>query len=186
MENNPNALSVIQLVALVEAGKFPIGCVGSDDLAQRLYDAWSVLIARSCVHARQAAIARRDINQAMSEMGNNQGGYHLMERCLEQMQAQEGVDAPAIVLTMQFGVELRDLYQVFDHEVILAHLDEFIRSMEGAYHSMADRGGSAFNGDVRLQLEVLRNQITQQRNAVSLLRALLGFLPTEACKGAAS
>lgn len=183
MENNTNTLSVMQLVALVEAGKFPIGCVGSDDQAQRLYDAWSVLIARSCVHARQAAIARRDINQAMSEMGNNQGGYHLMERCLEQMQAQEGVDAPLVVLTTQFGEELREMYREFDHVSILAHLDEFVGSMESMRRSVAELEGIALAAE---EAQELTARVKLLRDAVSLLRALLGFLPTEACKGAAS
>lgn len=183
MENNTNTLSVMQLVALVEAGKFPIGCVGSDDQAQRLYDAWSVLIARSCVHARQAAIARRDINQAMSEMGNNQGGYHLMERCLEQMKAQEGVDAPPVVLTMQLTEELHEMYREFDHESILAHLDEFVGSMESMRRSVAELEGVAFAAE---EMQAVTARLKLLRDSVSLLRALLGFLPTEVCKGVAS
>lgn len=183
MENNASALSVMQLVALVEAGKFPIGCMGSDDLAQRLYDAWSVLIARSCVHARQAAIARRDINQAMSEMGNNQGGYHLMERCLEQMKAQEGVDAPPVVLTMQLGEELREMYQEFDCDGVMSRLGALILAQEGMHREMVECDEFAMTAE---ESHAIAERIKSLRDTASLLQALMGFLPTEACKGVAS
>lgn len=106
MDINANNLSLSQLVALIEARQFPIGVDFTDPLARRLYDACSVLMCHASVAGRQASIACRYINTAMSEMGNNQGGYYHLKKCLEEMNAQMQGETAAVVLCQQYQEEL--------------------------------------------------------------------------------
>lgn len=115
MEITANHVNVEQLVALVEARQFPIGVDFTDPLAQRLYDGWSVLMCHASIVGRQASIARRHINTAMSEMGNNQGGYYHLRKCLEEMNAQEQSETPSVVLCQQYQTELTDALADFAH-----------------------------------------------------------------------
>lgn len=109
MEITANHVNVEQLVALIEARQFPIGVDFTDPLAQRLYDAMAVLMCQASIACRQASIARRYINTAMSEMGNNQGGYYHMKKCLEEMNAQGQGETADVVLCKQYREELNDV-----------------------------------------------------------------------------
>lgn len=109
MEITANHVNVEQLVALIEARQFPIGVDFTDPLAQRLYDSMAVLMCQASIACRQASIARRYINTAMSEMGNNQGGYYQLKKCLEEMNAQGQGETADVVLCKQYREELNDV-----------------------------------------------------------------------------
>lgn len=109
MEITANPVNVEQLVALIEARQFPIGVGFTDPLAHRLYDAMAVLMCQASIACRQASIARRYINTAMSEMGNNQGGYYHLKKCLEEMNAQGQSETADVVLCKQYREELNDV-----------------------------------------------------------------------------
>jgi hypothetical protein len=134
MEISANNVNVEQLVALIEAGQFPIGVDFTDPLASRLYDACSVLMCHASIKGRQASISRRHINTAMSEMGNNQGGYYHLKKCLEEMNAQEQGETPAVVLCQQYSKELTE------HLAEFGSINSLVAAMRGSAKRMSDRG----------------------------------------------
>lgn len=134
VEPNTNHVNIEQLVAFLEARQFPIGVDFTDPLARRLYDACSVLMCHASINGRQASIARRHINTAMSEMGNNQGGYYHLKKCLEEMNAQEQGETPAVVLCQQYSKELTE------HLAELGSLDSLVGRMRASAERMALRG----------------------------------------------
>ncbi|WP_421238544.1 hypothetical protein [Aeromonas enteropelogenes] len=109
MTASSNHLNFEQLIALVEAGKFPIGVSCADPMTARLYDAWTKLMCHSSRAGRQASIAYRHIDSAMSDMGNNQGGYYHLKKCLEEMKAQDTNETADVVLCRQYHEELNDV-----------------------------------------------------------------------------
>lgn len=108
MTASSSHLNFEQLIALVEAGKFPIGVSCADPMTARLYDAWTKLMCHASRAGRQASIAYRHIDNAMSEMGNNQGGYYHLKKCLEEMNAQDTNEAAAVVLCGEYNENLND------------------------------------------------------------------------------
>lgn len=178
MEITANHINVEQLIALVEARQFPIGVDFTDPLAQRLYDACSVLMCHASVAARQASVARRYINLAMSEMGSNQGGYYNLKKCLEEMNAQEQVETPSVVLCQQYSSDLGDLlndYQPFD---VLDELHRTATLIEKCSEQIcglmpldAMPGESVFSLDCEVKVI---------RTGAAMARALLSLLPLAA------
>lgn len=134
MEISANHVNIEQLVALIEARQFPIGVNFTDLLAHRLYDACSVLMCHASIAGRQASIARRHINTAMSEMGNNQGGYYHLKKCLEEMNAQEQGETPSVVLCQQYSKELTE------HLAEVGSINSLVTAMRGSAKRLAERG----------------------------------------------
>lgn len=157
MEISASHVSIEQLVALIEARQFPIGVDFTDPLARRLYDACSVLMCHASIAGRQASIARRHINTAMSEMGNNQGGYYHLKKCLEEMNAQEQGETPDVVLCQQYSQELSE------HLVELGSINAVVSGMHEAASYLVERGGA--------------DDAEKIRRAIALIRVLGDFLP---------
>lgn len=134
MEISANHINIEQLVALIEARQFPIGVDFTDPLACRLYDARSVLMCHASISGRQASIARRHINTAMSEMGNNQGGYYHLKKCLEEMNAQEQGETPSVVLCQQYSAELTECLAEF------GSINSLVGGMRRAAMGLKERG----------------------------------------------
>ncbi|MGY3910770.1 hypothetical protein ACW5XW_02815 [Aeromonas piscicola] len=156
MEISANHVGVEQLVALIEARRFPIGVDFTDPLANRLYDACSVLMCHASIAGRQASIARRHINTAMSEMGNNQGGYYHLQKGLEEMNAQEQSEAPSVVLCKQYSAELTELLAEY------GSINSLVTGMRNAATGLKERG--------------LVDWAEEMSDGAQVIKALLGFL----------
>lgn len=165
MEISASHVSIEQLVALIEARQFPIGVDFTDPLARRLYDACSVLMCHASIAGRQASIARRHINTAMSEMGNNQGGYYHLKKCLEEMNAQEQGETPAVVLCQQYSKELTE------HLAEFGSINSLVSAMRGSAKRLSDR--------------LLLDEAEEMSDGAMVIKALLEFVskvsPANSC-----
>ncbi|MNR11052.1 hypothetical protein D3C85_1273340 [compost metagenome] len=171
MEISANHINVEQLVALIEARQFPIGVDFTDPLARRLYDACSVLMCHASVAGRQAAIARRHINTAMSDMGNNQGGYYHLKKCLEEMNAQEQGETATVVLCQQYQEELNEVIPAAI--AIMTDLSAIADGMQRLAPGLMDALGQADEAPTFGQ--GLKDTTAILRTAVDLLKALMEF-----------
>lgn len=180
MEITANHVNVEQLVALIEARQFPIGVDFTDPLAQRLYDACSVLMCHASVAARQASIARRHINTAMSEMGNNQGGYYHLKKCLEEMNAQEQVETQSVVLCQQYSEELSELItHVPPIEVVddLRRVADLMERLQGLVNRLARNVPAGESPDLTVDIATIRR-------GADLINGLASYLPIAALAAA--
>lgn len=171
MEISADHINIVQLISLIEAGQFPIGVYFTDPLANRLYDACSVLMCHASIAGRQASIARRHINTAMSEMGNNQGGYYHLKKCLEEMNAQEQGEAAAVVLCQQYQEELNDIIPAA--KVAAFHLKDFAADLESIMPSlMVAPGLDAYAKELEQRGRAL---VLLVRDSADLLEQLMAF-----------
>ncbi len=174
MEITANHVNVEQLVALIEARQFPIGVDFTDPLAQRLYDAMAVLMCQASIACRQASIARRYINTAMSEMGNNQGGYYHMKKCLEEMNAQGQGETADVVLCKQYREELNDVVPAAKTMVIA--LRDFAANFSSVMPMLATAPGlEAHAKELEWHGTAL---ISLLRDSADLMEQLMGFNAT--------
>lgn len=181
MEITANHVTVEQLVGLIEARQFPIGVDFADPLAQRLYDAMSVLMCQASIAARQSSIARRYINTAMSEMGNNQGGYYHLKRCLEEMNAQGQGETADVVLCKQYLEELNDV--IPGAKVVAAGLKDFAANLSSVMPELtAAPGLEAYAKDLGWHGEAL---IGLLRDGADLLEQLMAFATPAVLPGSA-
>ncbi|MGL4710767.1 MAG: hypothetical protein ACRCWH_21455 [Aeromonas veronii] len=129
MEITAKPVSVEHLVALIEARQFPIGVDFADPLAQRLYDAMSVLMCQASIAARRASIARRYIKDAMRnmEVAEEFCSYPLLKECLEEMNAQGQSETADVVLCKQYREELNDVIPAA--KVVAAGLRDFAANL---------------------------------------------------------
>ncbi|MGL5306155.1 hypothetical protein [Aeromonas veronii] len=178
MEITANPVNVEQLVALIEARQFPIGLDFTDPLAQRLYDAMSVLMCHASIYGRQASIARRYI-ATRAEMEISQGGYNSLKRCMEEMNAQaleaEGNKA-TVVLCQRYSEELSDLLSHFHPvEVIddLRCVADLMGRLQGLVNHLARNIPAGESPDLTID-------ITAIRKGADLLEGLMGYLPVAA------
>lgn len=179
MEITANPTNVEQLVALIEARQFPIGVDFTDPLAQRLYDAMSVLMCHASIHGRQASIARRYI-ATRAEMEISQGGYNSLKRCLEEMNAQtqeaEGKTA-VVVLCQQYSEEL--YAYVLTHfspvEVIddLRSVADLMERLQGLVNRLARNIPAGESPDLTVDIAAIRK-------GADLIAGLMGYLPVAA------
>ncbi|KHA57151.1 hypothetical protein NM74_08015 [Aeromonas hydrophila] len=156
MEITANHVNVEQLVAMIEARTFPIGVDFTDPLAQRLYDAMSVLMCHASVAARQASIARRYIT-TRAEMEISQGGCNSLKQCLEEMNAQEQGKTAPVVLRQQYQEELNDVIPAA--KAAAFHLKDFATNLESIMPSLTEVPG----------LEAYAKELEQRGGALVLL-----------------
>lgn len=180
MEISANHINIEQLVALIKARQFPIGVDFTDQLARRLYDACSVLMCHASVAGRQAAIARRHINTAISDMGNNQGGYYHLKKCLEEMNAQEQGETATVVLCRQYNEELNEVIPAV--VAIMTDLRTIADGMQNLAPSLMSTLGKANTpGSYQGLREApgfsqgLKDTTAILRTAADLLKALMEF-----------
>lgn len=179
MEITANPVNVEQLVALIEARQFPIGVDFTDPLAQRLYDAMSVLMCQASIACRQASIARCHINTAISEMGNNQGGYYHMKRCLEEMNAQGQGETADVVLCKQYREELNDVIPAA--RVAASGLKDFAANLSSVMPELMDTPGlEAYAKELGWHGEAL---IALLRDSADQLDQLMEFATPAALPG---
>ncbi|WP_421173795.1 hypothetical protein [Aeromonas enteropelogenes] len=171
MTASSSHLNFEQLIALVEAGKFPIGVSCADPMTARLYDAWTKLMCHASRAGRQASIAYRHIDNAMSEMGNNQGGYYHLKKCLEEMNAQDTNEAAAVVLCRQYHEELNDVIPAAI--AIETDLRAIAKGMKDLAPRLMDELGKAEEAPGFYQ--GLDQTAAILRGAADLLKALMEF-----------
>lgn len=180
MEITANHVNVEQLVALIEARQFPIGVDFTDPLAQRLYDAMALLMCQASIACRQASIARRYINTAMSEMGNNQGGYYHMKKCLEEMNAQGQGETADVVLCQQYNEELSDLLSTLSPvEVMdgLRSVADLMARLQGLVDHLAQHIPAGESPDLTVDIAAIRA-------GADLIAGLTSYLPVAALTAA--